>query len=34
MTKCWYSHVDRLNNNKYKYLAKVVCSLMERLGQN
>ena len=36
VTKCWNSHVDRLNNNKYKYLTKLqhVSSLMEKLRQN
>ena len=36
VTKCRISHVDRLNNNKYKDLAKLqhVSSLVERLRQN
>ena len=36
VTNCGNSHVDALNNNKYKFLAKLqhVSSLMKRLRQN
>ena len=36
MTKCWNSHVNTLDNNNYKYLAKLqhVSSLVERVRQN